>query len=149
MVQAADHTLHIQALTAMQHCHAFPSPSIALSKPRGVLLDKQDLLKRLEDDRALLEELITLFLATYPSMLTALQEALRRQDPAQVELLMVSLQGMLGNLGATAGVVARLHPAQLVRKQRVEDTTAAYTAVKDLLSHFAEALGSLRLSKRA
>ena len=61
-------------------------------------VDLPDLLRRVDSDRNLLCELLTLFKEEFPSLLQALQEAVVRGDAKGVEVTAHTIKGMLANV---------------------------------------------------
>jgi PAS domain S-box-containing protein len=65
-------------------------------------LSRAEVLQRVGGDVGLLRELAGLFLASYPGQLSALREAVARQDGAAVRRVAHALKGAVGVFGATA-----------------------------------------------
>ena len=68
-----------------------------------------ELLERVEDDRELLYELVSIFKTEFPRQLEELRDAVARQEVARVVSLSHALKGMLTNLavkGAAKGAFA-------------------------------------------
>src|SRR5262249_1113785 len=63
-------------------------------------------LARVGDDRALLKELIGLFLAECPRWLAAIREAIRQGDAAELRRAAHSIKGTVGTFGAPAAFEA-------------------------------------------
>lgn len=68
------------------------------------LFDREAALARVGDDEELLAELVKIFLDDYPNSLSAIDEAVRRQDPPQLEKAAHTLKGAVANFGADAVV---------------------------------------------
>jgi two-component system, sensor histidine kinase and response regulator len=83
---------------------ATPRPSA----PAAPALDKETLIDRFDGDRALLDEIATIFLADYPNRLAAVQAAVEQRDPAALREAAHSLKGSAGNFGAELAVGAAL-----------------------------------------
>jgi HPt (histidine-containing phosphotransfer) domain-containing protein len=77
---------------------------------RGHRVDFEELLARVDNDRELLRELVSIFKEDFPQHLRALREALARHDRKQVAIVSHTLKGMLANLAVTeaAATAARL-----------------------------------------
>jgi two-component system sensor histidine kinase/response regulator len=90
-------------------------------------VDVVQLLDRLDDDRALLAELLEIFRREYPDLLQAAQGSIDAQRPADLERAGHTLKGALGNLSATnasdlAGELERIgHSTDLTEAQTVLD----------------------------
>jgi HPt (histidine-containing phosphotransfer) domain-containing protein len=69
-----------------------------------------ELLSRVDNDRELLCDLLTIFKEDFPRHLRALQEAVASQDLKQITIVSHTLKGMLANLAVAraATAVARL-----------------------------------------
>lgn len=86
-----------------------------------------ELLERLDNDRELLEELVSLFCSEFPGRVKLLREALRRGDLPEVTNLSHGLKGMLSNLSiATAASRA----AELERMARAGETGQLHEALR-------------------
>lgn len=74
------------------------------------MIDVDELLDRVESDRELLRELLSIFKKEFPQRYQALREAVESLDAKSVVLEAHSLKGMLSNLAATqaAGAAAEL-----------------------------------------
>ena len=83
---------------------ATPRPSA----PAAPALDKETLIDRFDGDRALLDEIATIFLADYPNRLAAVQAAMEQRDPAALQAAAHALKGSAGNFGAALAVEAAL-----------------------------------------
>jgi len=77
-----------------------PAPEVAA--PSGVCVSTDELLERLDGDRAFLSELLDLFRADYPAQLSKAREAAARGDAAALEQYAHTLKGALINLAAPA-----------------------------------------------
>jgi two-component system sensor histidine kinase/response regulator len=77
---------------------------IERSKVQVQLFDKEAALARVGDDEELLAELVKIFLDDYPNSLTAIDEAVARQDPPLLERAAHTLKGAVANFGADAVV---------------------------------------------
>jgi HPt (histidine-containing phosphotransfer) domain-containing protein len=77
---------------------------------RGHQVDFEELLARVDHDRELLRELVSIFKQDFPQHLRALREAIARRDRKQMAIVSHTLKGMLANLAVTeaAAAAARL-----------------------------------------
>jgi two-component system, sensor histidine kinase and response regulator len=64
-------------------------------------VDAEELLQRIDGDRAFLSELVAIFRGEYPGQIQNAQDAIARKDAAGVERVGHTLKGALGNLSAT------------------------------------------------
>ncbi len=67
----------------------------------GTSVNLQELLARVDNDRELLRDLLSIFAEEFPRHLAALQEAVAREDAKQVAVVSHTLKGMLSNLAVT------------------------------------------------
>jgi two-component system, sensor histidine kinase and response regulator len=81
------------------------APETGVESEAGVL-DREELLQRMDGDLELLRELAELFFAGYPKKLTELREAITAGDAAVVERVAHSLKGSVGNFAAPAAFEA-------------------------------------------
>lgn len=68
------------------------------------LFDREAALARVGDDEELLSELVKIFLDDYPNSLSAIDEAVAKQDPPTLERAAHTLKGAVANFGAEAVV---------------------------------------------
>ena len=73
---------------------------------QGSSVNLPELLSRLDNDRELLHDLLTIFKDDFPGHLQALQEAVARQDMKQTAVVSHTLKGMLSNLAVTRAAAA-------------------------------------------
>jgi signal transduction histidine kinase/DNA-binding response OmpR family regulator len=74
--------------------------SVEAAPSAGMCVDVNQLMDLLDDDRALLAELVELFRADYPNHLSAAQRAIEGQNFIELERAGHTLKGALGNLSA-------------------------------------------------
>jgi HPt (histidine-containing phosphotransfer) domain-containing protein len=80
---------------------------------RGHRVDFEELLGRVDNDKELLRELVSIFKEDFPRHLRALQEAFARHDSKQVAVVSHTLKGMLANLAVTEAAAAAARLEQL------------------------------------
>jgi HPt (histidine-containing phosphotransfer) domain-containing protein len=80
---------------------------------RGHRVDFEELLARVDNDRELLRELVSIFKEDFPCHLRALHEAFARRDTKQVAVVSHTLKGMLANLAVTEAAAAAARLEQL------------------------------------
>lgn len=68
------------------------------------LFDREAALARVGDDEELLAELVKIFLDDYPNNMSAIDEAVAKQDPPKLERAAHTLKGAVANFGADAVV---------------------------------------------
>jgi CheY-like chemotaxis protein/HPt (histidine-containing phosphotransfer) domain-containing protein len=115
--------------------NAGPTMEQSLTKVKKELVplifDHEELLARVENDRELLRDLLTIFKEEFPRQLLALREAVQAKDGKRVTSAAHSLRGMLSNLAATraAGSAARLE--QMGRKEEVSGFQEAFAVFEN------------------
>jgi CheY-like chemotaxis protein len=103
-------------------------------------IDVIQLLDRLDDDRALLAELLEIFRREYPDLLQAAQRSIDSRMSADLERAGHTLKGSLGNLSATnASALA----GELERIGRSTDLTEAQTVLDRLVPELGSVIRSL------
>jgi two-component system, sensor histidine kinase and response regulator len=90
-------------------------------------IDLQDLLKRVENDRELLREMVELFRTDFPRCLEELRTAVKQGTGEEVSRAAHALKGMLANLAATRAAAAAANLEQLAKKGRKQELAAAMT----------------------
>jgi two-component system, sensor histidine kinase and response regulator len=78
-----------------------------------------ELLGRVDNDRGLLCELLSIFKQEFPGYLQALQNAVARNDAAQVAGISHTLKGMLSSLAVTKAVAAITRLEQVARAEEM------------------------------
>jgi HPt (histidine-containing phosphotransfer) domain-containing protein len=96
------------------------------------IMDLNELLERVENDRELVRELLLIFKEEFPVHLRALRDAVDSKDGKKVAAEAHTVKGMLSNLAASsaAGAAARLE--QLGRNQEVSEFQEACASFENL-----------------
>jgi two-component system, sensor histidine kinase and response regulator len=110
----------------------------AVSGPQSVNAD--ELLERLDGDRAFLAELTELFRADYPRQVKAISEAIQHNDAAGVKQASHALKGALSNLAASQ---AREIAAELERVGASGNLSAAGSNLRELEKELTRTMESL------
>jgi len=87
-----------------------------------------ELLGRVDNDRELLCELLSIFKQEFPGYLEGLQNAVARGDAAQVARISHTLKGMLASLAATKAAACITRLEQLARAEEVSSLRDALAA---------------------
>jgi two-component system, sensor histidine kinase and response regulator len=82
-------------------------------------IDLHELLARVENDRELMQDLLSIFQEEFPQRYRALREAVELRDATRVVMEAHALKGMLSNLAAGAAAAAS---AELERLGRNKET---------------------------
>jgi two-component system sensor histidine kinase/response regulator len=104
------------------------------------VFDVPDVLNRVEDDRELLAELVTLFLEDYPRQLDKLDDALSQNKAHQLELLAHSLKSALANLSAKRAADAARQLETVARSGDLHSATQAIRHLQDELDTLRQAM---------
>ena len=90
------------------------------------VLNIEDLLSRVDDDRELLAELFFIFKTIFPTHLQQLREAVACKAPRQIETESHTLKGMLLNLSASRAAAAAHELEQMGRNHQFENLNLAF-----------------------
>jgi HPt (histidine-containing phosphotransfer) domain-containing protein len=96
---------------------------------QGASVDLPELLARVDNDRELLHDLLSIFKEEFPRHLYALQEAVASEDCKQAEAVSHTLKGMLANLAVTRAAACAAQLEQLARgedKKSLKEALAAF-----------------------
>jgi HPt (histidine-containing phosphotransfer) domain-containing protein len=85
----------------------------SLQNTAPTAFNSADLLKRVENDQELLQELLTIFKQDYPLHLRSLREAILRTEMKQVQASGHTLRGMLSNLAMARAADAAANLEQM------------------------------------
>jgi HPt (histidine-containing phosphotransfer) domain-containing protein len=95
----------------------------------GNRVNFQELLSRVDDDRELLRDLLSIFTDEFPRHFQALREAVAAQDTKQIVIVGHTMKGMLSNLAVTkaAALAGDLeHKARAGEQASLKDALAAF-----------------------
>lgn len=115
-------------------------PSVETATTARGPVDVDQLLDRLDDDRALLGELVELFRADSPNHLRAAQKAIDLQNFMELERAGHTLKGALGNLSANEASTLAL---ALETMGRAHDLTQAQSTLAQLTEEIESVIGAL------
>jgi HPt (histidine-containing phosphotransfer) domain-containing protein len=82
-----------------------------------LIFDHQELLARVENDRELLRDLLTIFKEDFPRQLLTLREAVEAKDGDLVATAAHTLRGMLSNLAASQAAATAARLEEMGRKK--------------------------------
>jgi len=89
-----------------------------------------ELLARVDNDRELLCELLSIFKQEFPGHLQGLQNAVARNDAAQVARISHTLKGMLSSLAVTKAVASVTRLEQLAHAGEISSLRGALGALE-------------------
>ncbi|GGG67464.1 response regulator [Edaphobacter dinghuensis] len=116
------------------------APDAAKQEP-SVATD--ELLERVDGDRAFLAELLELFRRDYPAQLQALHAAARNGDAATLQRVGHALKGALGNLSAPVSSRLAGELETMGRSGNIEAAASTVEALEQEMNHVLEILDSL------
>ncbi len=88
------------------------------------IFNAEDAMQRVDNDRDLFTELVTLFFEEWPRQVAALEDACRRQGASEVQHIAHSLKSALGNLGAMRAFRTAFHIEMAGKSSQITDATA-------------------------
>jgi len=112
------------------------------NKARSVVFDRTTLVERLDGDKALLADVVRLFLEECPVRLAAIRSAIDQRDPERGRCAAHALKGAAATVGATAVFEAAQTLERLWAEKRLEPLEAVW---RKLSTESALVLESLRL----
>ena len=119
-----------------------PAAPIAPPGPRETL-SWSAALARLEGDNELLAEMAALFVVECPRMLSAIHEAIARQDAKMLERAAHALKGSVGNFAAPAALDAALALEKAADRKDFGQAQLACAILEHALEHLTKALAGL------
>jgi len=118
------------------------------TKGSGALcLDWQGALKRLEGDKQLLHELAEMFLQQYPELMTAIEQALAKEDTSELRRAAHTLKSSAKVVGADATADAALVLENLSRDNDLASAGAAIACLKEKIAELKPALAAALQNK--
>jgi CheY-like chemotaxis protein len=109
-------------------------------------LDTEALLDGVGGDRKLFLELVDLFLADTPKLLTKVERAIARKDAARLKDAAHALKGSVANFDSGAVLESVRHLEMLGRDNKLSDAASALAAAKAEIARLSLALRSLKKS---
>lgn len=113
----------IDRLTPSTHGDRMPSQN----SPAPPAIDLQELLARVDDDRQLLYELLSMFKEEFPRNLRNLRDAIRQENCEEVARLSHTLKGTLANLAAAKSTQAAARLEQAARSKSISAMKTAWS----------------------
>lgn len=104
------------------------------------IIDKDELLERVDQDYDLLEELHPVFVADISEQISELENALSRRDLKAVQTTAHSLKGALGNLSAKEAFALASRTEKAASEGAISTVEALYPELKKQASLAMEAL---------
>ncbi len=104
------------------------------------VLDREELMLRVDDDVELLQELIELFLEDYPALMSEIEAGIREQDAKKLKRGAHTLKGSVGNFCASRAFNAAFQLEAFGSKEDFSQTEAAYTSLVEEMKAVEQAL---------
>ncbi len=138
--------LHAVEHTVDQH-GASRSPSPSPSTPSSMVFDKDEARVRLGEDRRLLREVITIFRAELPGLMTTIRKSAKNGDTEGLRRAAHTLKGSLGLLGAPRAFQCARHLEDVVRRGELSSVASAMTDLEREIDELSDALAPSRRRK--
>ena len=119
---------------------------LASSTEPGILVDPDTLLAACDDDPVLLGKLIRVFQSNVPGSLARVQEAITRQDPAQLRESTHQLRGLLSTFSPKAAQAAALLEAMGAGGE-LGDAASAFETLADMIERLGPLLENLPIDE--
>ena len=119
---------------------------LASSTEPGILVDPDTLLAACDDDPVLLGKLIRVFQSNVPGSLARVQEAITRQDPAQLRESTHQLRGLLSTFSPKAAQAAALLEAMGAGGE-LGDAASAFETLADMIDRLGPLLENLPIDE--
>ena len=103
----------------------------------------KELLRKVGGDRRLLTQVSQMFGAEYPKMVTAVRDAISRQDIDDFRRAAHALKGVVGNMAAQGAYAAALHLEHLSREAILVEGEAALNRLEREVDGFQQALETI------
>jgi CheY-like chemotaxis protein len=108
----------------------------------AAVFDREQTLDRVAGDRALLKEIVELFLESAPESIDELRRAIAKGDAAALERAAHSLKGAVGNFGARATQAAALRLETMGRTKDLTHAEEAFALLAEELARLQPALSA-------
>jgi two-component system, sensor histidine kinase and response regulator len=114
------------------------------AEPPEPVFDRNAVLARVEGDRELLRELVTLFLDESPGLLSEIQQSIARRDGKALERAAHTLKGSVGNFGAKRSYDVALKLEMMGRAADFTNAQEAFAQLQEEIVGLDNALTALR-----
>jgi len=101
-----------------------------------LVFNQEDAMQRVDNDRELYAELITMFFGEWPTSVANLEEACRRQAASEVEHIAHSMKSALGNLGAMRSYRMAIKIEMAAKSSNITEATASLEQLKTEVEEF-------------
>jgi HPt (histidine-containing phosphotransfer) domain-containing protein len=146
---AAKHTLEPRVSQNVKTSEESTMGDAPQVPPGPPVLDVEEALARVGEDREFLAELVETFLEEYPALISAIQAAVTDHDPKALRFSAHTLKGSVGNFGAKAVFDAACVLEIMGRQGELSGAPAALAALEQELARLQPALAALKLEPTA
>ena len=112
-------------------------------EPAADVLDRDDVMKRLDGDLEFLEQMTQLFQADYPNHLSEIESALKERSADRIRKAAHTLKGLAGNLGGKKAANVAMSVETLARESRLDDCPKVVAQLETSLVELHTALNAL------
>jgi two-component system sensor histidine kinase/response regulator len=106
----------------------------------AVVYNREAALERVDGDEVFLGELVDIFLAERPRLMSEIHDAIQRGDPVSVKRSAHALKGALANFCAESAYQAALSLEEIGRRGELQGAPTAYATLVEILARLEEAL---------
>jgi two-component system sensor histidine kinase/response regulator len=117
------------------------------ARPDAQLFDRKALLQAFDNDWDFFMEVVDMFVADYPQMMTDIKQAIDLQDASKLERTAHALKGMLGNFQVDASVEKAFALEKLGRSETFDHAEATFDSLTDELVRLEEVFVNMSQEK--
>jgi CheY-like chemotaxis protein len=122
-------------------------PEESRKTPDTPLFDREALLKAFDNDWDFLMEVVDMFVADCPQMMTDIKQAIDHQDASKLERTAHALKGMLGNFQVGASVEKAFALEKSGRSETFGDAATTYASLAEELARLEKVLVNMSQEK--
>jgi two-component system, sensor histidine kinase and response regulator len=141
---ASKHPVEHKISQSMTNSDESTAADTSQAPPATPVLDVEEALARVGEDREFLAELVETFLEECPALISAIQAAVADHDPKALRLSAHTLKGSVGNFGAKAAFDAAGALEMMGRQGELSGAPAALAALEQELARLQPALAALK-----
>lgn len=108
------------------------------------IIDRDEVLDRVDGDMELLAEMVEIFLEDCPGLLTGIQKAIESQDVEALEYSAHTLKGAVGNFAAVGAFEAAFKLEEMGRTSNIIGANEAYMTLAGEMERLRPVLSALR-----
>lgn len=107
------------------------------------VIDVDELMSHVGNDKELLAELFEMFREYYPEQLTEIQSGIQKSDSSTIREVAHQLKGAISNFHANEAVEAAKCIEHAGRDEKLEDMPTMYTRLENEISRMCSAIDSI------